>query len=221
MKHDEFRRGFLLRALAVGVFSAAPSARAEVSGQMPRPSGNSIHSLRGELWINGRSATAATAIGANDKLQTGADSQVIFVVGQDAFILRGQSELQLSGDNLLVNGLRLFLGALLSVFGKSRHDITTPTATMGIRGTGVYVEADADRSYLCDCYGTTEIAALAHPALSETIVSEHHSARYVAADGKILSAPLIHHSDEELVLLESLVGRTPPFLPSGDRGAKK
>lgn len=213
MRHDPFRRDFLLRTIAAGVFAASSSARGEIPGRRPRElsAEESIFSLQGELRVNGRPATAATTIAGNDVLQTGADSQVIFKVGKDAFILRAKSELHLSGDKLVVNGLRLLSGALLSVLGKGRHDIVTHTATFGIRGTGIYIEAEAERSYVCNCYGTTVVGAASAPAVSETIVSSHHDARYVTADGKILHAPMINHNDEELILIEKLVGRMPPF----------
>lgn len=211
---DETRRIFLLRALSAGLFAASPLARADLFGNVPRelPAGQSIYSLNGELRINGKLATADTAIGSNDTLITGPGSQAIFVVGKDAFILRENSELQLSGNNLLVDGLRLVTGALLSVFGKSSHQLKTPTATVGIRGTGLYVEAQPDLSYVCTCYGKTVIGAVADHANTESIESKHHDApRYVYADGRIRPAPFVNHTDEELMLIETLVGRTPPF----------
>jgi len=158
---DETRRIFLLRTLAAGLFAISPSVRADLLGKVPHelPAGKSIYSLNGGLRINGQVATSDTVIGSNDTLVTGPGSQAIFVVGKDAFILRENSELQLSGDNFLVDGLRLVTGALLSVFGKSRHNLKTPTATIGIRGTGLYVEVQPDLSYVCTCYGTTVIGA--------------------------------------------------------------
>ena len=109
--------------------------------------------------------------------------QLIFVVGKDAFILRSNGQLTLSPNDIsepesnvksaLVNSLRLVTGKLLSVFGKSRHSISTPTATIGIRGTGVYVEADPEESYVCTCYGTTVISAINDQASVETISSQH------------------------------------------------
>lgn len=211
---DETRRIFLLRALAAGLFAASPLARADLFGNVPHelPAGKSIYSLNGELRINGKLATTDTVIGSNDTLLTGSGSQAIFLVGKDAFILRENSELQLSGNHLLVDGLRLVTGALLSVFGKSSHHLKTPTATVGIRGTGLYVEAQPDLSYVCTCYGKTVIGAVADPANTENIESRHHDApRYVYADGRIRPAPFVNHTDEELMLIETLVGRTPPF----------
>jgi hypothetical protein len=54
----------------------------------------------------------------------------------------------------------------------------------------------------------------------ETVVTEHHDQpRYVYPAGvaqRIVRAPVINHSDAELILLESLVGREPPFLARED-----
>jgi hypothetical protein len=215
MRHtDETRRQFLLRALAAGLFVAAPTGYAEVLGKVPRPlpPGKSIYSLNGTLRVNGVVASEDTLIGANDTLHTESNSQAIFVVGHDAFILRENSELALSSEGKLVSGMRLVTGALLSVFGKSRHQLVTPTATIGIRGTGVYAEATAEVSYICTCYGVTEIASSSAPDNKQTITSKHHDdPRYITAAGEIQNAPFINHTDEELMLIETLVGRVPPF----------
>lgn len=210
---DESRRLFLLRALAAGLFAVSPKARADLLGKVPHelPAGQSIYSVKGELRVNGQLAASDTLIRPTDQLTTGAGSQAVVVVGKDAFLLRENSQLNLSGDNFLVEGMRLVTGAVLSVFGKSRHHIETPNATIGIRGTGLYIEAQPDVSYICTCYGTVDINAVAGTA-AETIQSQHHDApRYVAADGRIMPAPFINHTDEELMLIETLVGRTPPF----------
>ena len=71
-------------------------------------------------------------------------------------------------------------------------------------------------TYVCTCYGTTDIATADDPKISEGVVSEHHDApRYVLAKPdkgrRIVPAPFRNHSDLELMLIESLVGRTPPF----------
>lgn len=214
MSHtDEARRQFLLSALAAGLFAAAPKSYAEALGKVPRPlpPGKSIYSLHGTLRVNGLVANEDTLVGTNDTLQTASNSQAIFAVGHDAFILRENSELKLSNNGTLVGGLRLVSGALLSVFGKSRHQLETPTSIIGIRGTGVYAEATADVSYICTCYGVTEITAN-NADNKETIDSKHHDApRYIMANGEIQPAPFINHTDEELLLIETLVGRITPF----------
>jgi hypothetical protein len=95
--------------------------------------------------------------------------------------------------------------------------VITPTATIGIRGTGWYAESDPEQTYFCTCYGTVDIAASNDPESKETVVSKHHDRPlYVlgksAAARSIRSAPFINHTDQELMLIETLVGRTPPFV---------
>lgn len=210
------RRRILLQALTGGAFAlAAGGSRAQLLGKVPRqlPASEPIYEARGEVAINGRALAANTIISANDTITTGKASQLIFVVGKDAFLLREASTLQLSGSDTLVHTLRLITGAVLTVFGKSEHRLTTPTSTLGIRGTGVYVEAQPEQSYVCVCYGTVDIAATGSDQ-RETINAKHHDTpRYVAAGGaaRIAPAPMINHTDEELMLIEALVGRIPPF----------
>jgi len=219
----ESRRHFLLAALRAGAFALGSSllpksALADAIGKVPHqlPPGQSIYDLEGEVKINGVIATATTIVSASDRIETGKNGRLVFAVGQDAFLLRANSDLQLSGGNLAVDGLRLLTGALLSVFGKTKHQLNTPTSTIGIRGTGLYVESDPELSYVCTCYGTTDIGSVDDPGSSETIVSSHHDApRYIVARGdsgkRILKAPFKNHTDLELTLIEALVGRVPPF----------
>lgn len=210
------RRLFLVRALAAGLFcGAAPAVRGQLLGKVPAelPPGTSFYDIHGEVSVNGAPATLRSRIAANDTVSTGRNSQAIFVVGKDAFLLRENSAFSMSGSGALVEVMRLATGAVLSVFGKGRHQLSTPTATAGIRGTGIYVESRPDQSYVCTCYGTTEIVAPGN-AERETIESRHHdSPRYILGTGenRIRPAPFIDHTDEELTLIEALVGRTPPF----------
>jgi len=123
---------------------------------------------------------------------------------------------------MVIDGLRLLSGKLLSVFGQREkpHTINTVTATIGIRGTGIYLESEADRSYVCTCYGQTRITAIANPDVSMDVFSEHHDRPvYVLpsanSDKLIVAAPFINHTDSELALIEELVGRTTPFAYGG------
>ena len=96
--------------------------------------------------------------------------------------MRDNSRLELKGSGVFANQLRLITGALLSVFGKDACSVRGSTSTIGICGTGLYVEAEAepDLTYVCTCYGTIDIAAADDPRISETIVSTRHDApRYV------------------------------------------
>jgi len=226
---DDPRREFLIKALSLGLFGGANLASlfqaGYARGDIPDrlPAGRSIYQLRGDVTVDGQVATIDTLIGPGSLVRTGSNSSVIFVVNEDAFILRSNSEMQMkSDDSAVIESMRMLSGKILSVFGRREkpHTITTSTATIGIRGTGIYVEADPDRSYVCTCYGTTRIAANDDPDVSEDVVSEHHDRPlYVlpaaANSGLIVPAPFINHTDTELALIESLVGRTTPFAFAG------
>jgi hypothetical protein len=113
--------------------------------------------------------------------------------------------------------LHLLQGKLLGVFSRRRAKrLHTATAVTGIRGSGAYAETDPRMTYLCTCYGHAEIRATADPQRRETVTTRHHEApRYIDAAGRIFPAPVINHTDAELILLESMVGRRPPFAMSG------
>jgi len=224
-KLEEQRRRFLVRALAGGFFATGGLGtllRAGFgAGRVPRelPPGKSIYEVQGQATVDGAQATLDTQVSAASLLETGSNGRLIFAVGQDAFILRANSRLQLSG-NLLVNTLRLITGRVLSVFGKSEHRIVTGTASIGIRGTDVYVEAEPEQSYVCTCYGVTELQATSDQRSREQVTASYHDhPRYILATGplgsRIVPAPFINHTDVELMLIEELVGRVPPFTFSG------
>jgi hypothetical protein len=226
LSQDETRRQWLLRALRLGLLGTAATPLAALAqtptpatpGQMP--AGRSIYRMRGSVSVNGEAATLGTTIRPGDEVRTGRSSAVTFVVGVDAFHLRSTSRMQLEGG-VVTRALRLITGGLLSVFGRKETKVTTPLAAIGIRGTGVYLESEPDRSYICTCYGVTDLGAIGDATSTETITSEHHDApRYIAADGapgqRIQPAPFKNHEDAELVLLEALVGRDPPFAIFGE-----
>ncbi|MFO1319931.1 MAG: iron dicitrate transport regulator FecR [Burkholderiales bacterium] len=215
---DERRRQWLVRMLAAGMYATSAAGTAQPLGRVPGPlpPGRSIYDLRGRVTVDGRAADEQTAIGATSVVETGPGSSITFVVGADAFILRARSRLVLQGDSPgIASFLRVATGALLSVFGRGAKRIETPTATIGIRGTGLYLEAEPDRSYVCLCYGAIDLSANGAPDSREQIASRHHDApRYVLGAGagrRIVPAGFINHGDLELMLLENLVGRSTPF----------
>ena len=140
-------------------------------------------------------------------------------------ILRGSSKVTIEAtkeaDSLVISGLRLLTGALLSVSRNRPMRVRTPNATIGIRGTGFYLEAEPDQTYFCTCYGVTEVAANADPENKETITARQHDrpVYILSNEGKgknIRNAPFINHTDQELALIETLVGREPAFVFSKD-----
>lgn len=218
------RRRFLIQALALGWLGSGgwnTAAVAQALGPLPGrlPEGQSVFELTGEVWVNGRRANRATRIGPQDEVRTGDGGRILAVVGADAFLLRAGSTLQMGAGRGARRFFRLVTGAMLTVFGPRRDDgvdLRAPTATIGIRGTGVYLEADATKTYVCTCYGQTELSATGLATARETIRSRHHdAARYVYAEpvnGQWLApAPFLNHDDLELMTLEALVGRQVPF----------
>lgn len=176
-----------------------------------------VHRVRGDVRINGRPAVENMELATGDVIVTGPGAELIFVSQQDAYLVRENTRVELAGTAgaLVLTGLRVVTGALLSVFERGRPKrIVTSTATIGVRGTGVYVESEEARSYVCTCYGEVELAPLADPARTERISTTHHDEpRYVHASGEtmMVRAPVINHTDAELGLLEWVVGREPPY----------
>jgi len=173
-----------------------------------------IYRLQGTVTVNGLPAREGMRINAGDQIVTGPDSEAIYVIGQDAYLQRSNSSVSIAGD-ILRSGLRVLNGRLLSVFGKGNKRIETATATIGIRGTGCYLEADAARTYFCLCYGLADIARSGGEAPALTVQTTHHEQPlylYADAEKGIRPAPMINHRDAELIMLEQLVGRLPPFV---------
>jgi len=177
-----------------------------------------VHRLRGDVRINGEPAKEGMDVNPGDIVTTGPASEVVFVTGKDAFLVRANSRVEAQGTAgaLVLAGLRIVTGAVLSVFTPGeRKTLLTPTATIGIRGTALYVEAEDARTYVCTCYGEVDIVSAMDPSARETVSTKHHEQpRYVMGMGApqmLMSAPVVNHTDAELVMLESLVGRRPPF----------
>ena len=144
---------------------------------------------------------------SGDRIATGADGQLTILVGRDAMMVRRSSTLE-----IVANGFRLVTGAVLTVFspGRSRQ-LSTATATIGIRGTAVYIEAERGRTYVCTCYGEAELRSAFDPGARETVRTKHHEQpRYVMAKSStqmLMQAPVANHTDDELRQLEGLLSR--------------
>lgn len=225
---DDPRRMVLIRALSAGVLGTLLTPAEAITfgffGNKPSklPDTQSIYRLAGDVSVNRSAATLATRIKPGDTVQTGKNSEIVFVVGSHSMILREDSELTIEAPAsslgaLFISGLRMLTGKLLSVSRNSNMQVRSSTATIGIRGTGFYVEADPERTYFCNCYGVTDVQATNDPQSRETVTATNHGRPlYILADGaagqKIRGAPFINHTDQELALIETLVGRERPFV---------
>jgi hypothetical protein len=219
-------RRTLLKALAAaGLFGPAGISgligNALAKGNAPVAPG--LHKLRGTVSVNGKPAREGQLVGAGDTVVTGPGSEAIYVIGQDAFLQRESSTINFGAD-AAQNLMRVVTGKILSVFGKGARTIQVATATIGIRGTGCYIEDEGSgakaRTYFCLCYGDVELTPSAAPHERESYSTTHHDKpMYIHNDMKMpkmmVPAGIINHSDDELKLLEALVGRWPPFYGQG------
>lgn len=175
-----------------------------------------IHDLQGTVTINKKPLTRASDIKNGDEITVSTGGKLVFSIGEDAFLVRGGSTLQVYAveNSAFVSALRLVNGAVLGVFGKrkSTTQIYTVTATIGIRGTAVYAAVTPDKLYTCTCYGHTDLIVGLDSA---DVIATHHNAHVVTnginGNAQMKAFEVIDHNDDELRMLEALVGRKPIF----------
>jgi hypothetical protein len=219
VKRRASRRAFLARAAAggAGLALAMTGLREALAADAVA---KGVARIQGDVRVNGEPAKPGMALRPGDRITAGPDALLVAAVGGDAYLLRADSQLELeAGRRKGVPGvLRVVTGALLAVFvpGESKQ-VRTESASIGIRGTAVYVEKEPGRTYVCTCYGTARLSPVDDPKSAETVRTKHHDQpRYIYPKGMprmIEKAPVINHTDAELVMLEALVGRKVPFTP--------
>jgi hypothetical protein len=226
------RRTVIKSMAAVGLLGAAGVSGLirNVLADEKRPMPSGLRSAKGEVKVNGQPVLVGHLIRPGDTVTTGPDGEAIYVIGKDAFLQRGNSSVGfgLEGTKKL---MRVIAGRILSVFGQGEMEIKVSTATIGIRGTGCYIEdeplgppsspkagtAAAARTYFCLCYGSVELTPNAAPHERESYSTTHHDKpMYIWNDMSMprmmVPAGVENHKDAELTLLEALVSREPPFL---------
>jgi hypothetical protein len=179
-----------------------------------------VHELSGQVLLNGLPIARNSVIQPGQTVTTGRDGQIWFTLGGDAYFLRPGSELRLRSGvtDSVVGALRLVTGALGATFrsGEQRR-VVAQTVTIGIRGTGVYVETTDRETYACTCFGATEMISATGGTMMENVrvMAENHQARRIHRDPqmgtRIVQAPFERHTSEEIARLESLAGRPSPF----------
>lgn len=231
-RSDLDRRDFLKRLLVAGLITGAASPLPRLVGAMGAGGqlAEGVRKVQGTVAVNNAPAQVGSLVFPGDVITTGSASLGVFVIGADAFLVRENSRIELGGDpgsgkpgaTKIVKKLRVAAGKVLSVFGSGGKRIETITAIAGTRGTGMYLEADPDVTYLCLCYGGIDLEAKAFPGERRSFDTRHHEQPYyILGSGSrraFLKAPMIGHSDEELIMLEALAGRKPPFSGSGEPG---
>jgi hypothetical protein len=219
------RRYWIQRVLAGGVAGAAGVSGllsdALAKGDVPPTPG--INRLEGTATVNGQPAKVGTPVKIGDKVVTGTGSQAVVVVQGDAFLLRSQTTVELRGRDGMLDRLLIATGKVLAVFSKKPVVVQASHASIGIRGTGAYFEVDPGSVYFCLCYGeaVVEGAGMAPRAVKTTHHEEPLLVNEVGGTVHVVPGPFRDHADAELVLLESLVGRRPPFMKSGESPSQR
>ena len=157
-----------MQLAALGLFGPAGITgliqEALAKGDVPTVSG--INSLSGNVTVNGVLAKSGTVVKAGDKVSTSANSMAVVVIGKDGFLLRDGTSVTFEESKSkggVVETVLLTTGKILSVFAQ-RVDkgltIKVPNATVGIRGTGCYLEVQESRTYFCLCYGQASVSGI-------------------------------------------------------------
>ncbi len=223
------RRARLKQLAALGLLGPAGVLGliqdALAKGDVPVVKG--MNSLTGSATVNGIAAKAGTPIKPGDKIATGNGSTVVIVISKDAFLLRDSTTVTFMESKTkpgLVDGVLVTTGKVLAVFSTRTHDeliIKVPHATVGVRGTGCYLEVHEGRTYFCLCYGEAAVSGvgMAQPKILKT--THHETPVWLDDRGgvmKVEKADFVNHNDEELIMLEKLNGREPPFVALGLTG---
>jgi len=165
----------------------------------------------GEVLVNGVSLTKATKIKRGDTIETKALSKIRFNVGADAFMAKSNTKFQLEVVGKK-NVLNVINGGVMAVFGKGNHAISTSNMTAGIRGTGTFTKVKDGKTYFCTCYGHTDYLALSK---KHDMKATHHNMVWITKDNIKMTMDMESHTDEDLRVLEAMVGRVPYFDQQG------
>lgn len=213
------RRSFLAAAAAwtaAGGFSAAQAQER-----------SNIIELQGDALLNGARLLPEHTIQSGDRISTGPDTTLVFVVGNASFKVRQNTQMAVErgGSINAVSVLRLLSGAVASVWGRgSPRMIVTPTLTAGIRGTGVYTEVapqQGGRSYFCNCYGTVDLSAAGERLTSQSDYHQGFWAETEPRNGRMLTpAGALNHTDEEMEMLARLAGQRTAWQIKGHKGMR-
>ena len=173
--------------------------------------------LEGTATVAGKAAREGTVVALGDRIATGPGSHAVIVIAKDAFLLRENTVIDTEGRGGVLGSLIVGTGKILSVFAKKPLSIRAANATIGIRGTGCYIEVEPADVYFCLCYGE---AVVQGPGMADKLVktTHHESPLLLKEGGSVMEAEKAgfrNHTDSELIMLEALVGREPPFMKDG------
>ena len=135
-----------------------------------------------------------------------------------ASVMGAYTSLETRGAAGVLTDMLVAGGRILTVLSKKPMAVTAAHASIGIRGTGFYLEVEPESVYFCLCYGEARVEG---PGMAEphAVKTSHHESPLVLSEaGGVMRAdpgPFKNHTDAELVMLEALCGREPPFMKGG------
>ena len=225
MRRSAARRAWLQRFAAGGALAGGGIlgiiGRALARGDLGLRQG--VVQLEGTATVNGRHVRVGAAVEVGQRIATGPGSHAVIVLGKDAFLLRDNTSIETKGASGVLSELVVSTGKILSVFSRKPLSIRASYATIGIRGTGCYIEVAPADVYFCLCYGE---AVVQGPGMADKLVktTHHDMPLLLREEGPAMQADKAkfrNHTDVELVMLEALVGREPPFMKDGKYPAGK
>lgn len=178
----------------------------------------SFRLMTGEVRVGGQPALEGTILKPGDKISTGPGASAAFVVGDDAFLLREDTLVEL-GVSKGPTTCRIDRGGVLFSIASDRLFRTT-AASFDIRTGAGYFEIKGGDSYFCLCYGDGVLVPVSAPNQRNAFLSDHHDRSVLLRAGKkaqeaMVTAQLRGHTDTEIAALDALVGRAPPFAAKG------
>ncbi|MEO8104152.1 MAG: hypothetical protein ABI790_16660 [Betaproteobacteria bacterium] len=229
MSSRHSRRDHLKQLAALGLLGPAGLCGLiqDVLAKGDLPAAAGVNSLTGSATVNGQAAVVGTAVKPGDKVATGKGSLAVIVVGKDAFLLRDSTSVVFEQNKEkpgVLENVLIATGKVLSVFDKRAEKgvrLRAANATIGIRGTGCYIEIHEGRTYFCLCYGEAAIDGAGMPQTRIIKTTHHESPVWLDDRGgimKVENAGFVNHNDDELIMLERLAGREPPFVKLGLTG---
>ncbi|WP_245651305.1 FecR family protein [Paramagnetospirillum marisnigri] len=198
--------------------AAAVLPAPKVWAMAPAGSEGVVHRAKGVVRVNGTAVGEGAKVRAGDTVATEAEAEAVFSLGDDGFLLRSQGAVSVldrgtdTATGKPVREVNLEEGRVLSVFGPKQITLKTPFANVGIRGTAAYLECGRDSMNICVCYGRAVMIPTDAPQRAEEVVTRHHDAPRLIRPGVMEPYMVKNHADDELVMLEALFGRVPPFL---------
>ena len=177
-----------------------------------------IRTLHGQLDIAYFKAKKKAQLAANE-------NQTIIVIGEDALLTDASFKGEITlDDEGLIETLKIVSGQALAAF-KPRNDrqseLILPNATASIRGTGFYANVDHAQGsdYLCCCYGRM-VFENATTGEAQELHNRYHTAVMINDVGDFTKPPYdapYGHYDDELIMLEGVVGRKPHWQLPDDK----